>query len=90
MEHPWKQRLQSLEAFGASAALLSPRVALCADQQAVIEGCEGILQYNETLVKLGCGALAVEIEGTALCLNHLSDREICISGRLRCVRFVSG
>ena len=89
MEHPWKQRLQSLEAFGASA-LLSPRVELCADRQVLIEGCEGILQYNEAFVKLSCGTLAIEIEGDALCLNHLSDREICISGSVRCVRFVSG
>lgn len=90
MEHTWKQRLQSLEAFGGAAALLRPRVELCANKQVLVEGCDGILLCGETLVKLACGTLALEIEGESLCLNHLSDHEVSVSGSLQCVRFVSG
>ncbi len=89
VEHRWKQRLQALERFGEGDALAVPRVELCANKQAVIEGCRGILSYNETAVKLSCGALALELSGEALCLNHLSDQRVCVSGTVTALRFVS-
>ena len=89
MRHPWKQRLRALESFGEGAALAAPRVELCANEQAVIEGCGGILCYSETLVRLGCGALTLELTGESLCLNHLSDRRVCVSGNITALRFVS-
>ena len=85
MQHQWKQRLQALTAFGAHTELSPPRVELCANKQAVVEGCEGVLAYSETGVRLNCGALV----GASLCLNHLSESLVCISGVLTVLRFTS-
>lgn len=89
MQHQWKQRLQALTAFGAHTELSPPRVELCANKQAVVEGCEGVLAYSETGVRLNCGALVLELEGASLCLNHLSESLVCISGVLTALRFTS-
>ncbi len=89
MKHGWNRRLRALQTFGQEAELLAPRVELCANKQAVIEGCGGILSYGETLVRLSCGPLVLELAGESLCLNHLSDSRVCVSGRLTALRFVS-
>lgn len=89
MQHPWKQRLQALSAFGARTELSPPRVELCADKQAVIEGCVGVLACNETGVRLNCGALVLELEGESLCLNHLSDALVSVSGSITALRYTS-
>ena len=88
MQHPWKQRWQALAAFGSEAELSAPRVELCADRQAVIEGCGGILEYGETTVRLNCKTTVLVLEGCELCLNHLSNGLVCVSGRLTSLRFV--
>lgn len=87
MVHQWKQRLISLSAFGSEAELSAPRVELCANKQALIEGCEGILEYSETCVKLNCKTVVLELQGFGLCLDNLSGSQICVSGQVTLLRF---
>ena len=88
MVHQWKQRLAALSAFGSQAQLSAPRVELCADQQALIEGCEGILEYSETRVRLNCKTTVLELQGFDLCLNHLSSSQVFVSGQLTLLQFL--
>ncbi len=87
MVHQWKQRLASLSAFGSETELSAPRVELCANKQAIIEGCEGIVEYSETRVKLNCKTTVLELQGFGLCLDHLSGSQICVSGQLTVLQF---
>ena len=88
MVHQWKQRLASLSAFGSEAELSAPRVELCANKQAVIEGCAGMVEYSETHVRLNCKTIVLELEGFELCLDHLSSSQLCVSGQLTLLRFL--
>jgi len=88
MEHQWKQRLQALSAFGSPAELSVPRVELSANKQAVIEGCDGIVEYSETCVKLNCKTMLVALQGFELCLNYLSSSQVCVSGQLTLLQFL--
>ena len=88
MQHQWKQRLEALSAFGSQTELSAPRVELCADKQAVIEGCEGILAYSETTVRLNCKTMVLELQGFELCLNNLSASQVCVSGRITALQFL--
>jgi hypothetical protein len=89
VKHLWNRRLRALQRFDEAAAIAAPRVELSADKQAVVEGCGGVLCCGETLVRLSCGPLVLELAGSALCLNHLSDSRVCVSGSLTALRFVS-
>ena len=82
MQHQWKQRLQALRMFGSQTEFAAPCVELNANRQAIIEGCEGILEYNATTVRLNCksmvglrqrhhlrAAVFVCLKGEVLCLT---------------------
>ena len=87
MRHLWRQRLDRLRALGAQNELASPHVELSADGRAVIEGCDGVLSYNETSVRLNCKTLVLWLDGFDLCLNHLSGGLVSVSGKLVSLTF---
>lgn len=88
MQHIWRQRLLSLRALGAQAELMSPHVELSADSGAVIEGCAGVLSYDETSVRLNCKTLILRLDGFDLCLNHLSGGLVSVSGKIVSLTFL--
>ena len=56
----------------AAADLLPPmRVELLSDREAVVDGCRGILEYNECCIRLCTGALTVQaLEKVLFCLRR--------------------
>ena len=89
MQHQWKQRLQALRMFGSHTEFAAPCVELNANRQAIIEGCEGILEYNATTVRLNCKSMVLLLQGFDLCLEHLSTTQVCVSGTICALQFLS-
>ena len=89
MQHQWKQRLQALRMFGAQTELSAPCVELNANRQAIIEGCEGIVEYSASTVKLNCKSMVLLLQGFDLCLEHLSSTQVCVSGTICTLQFLS-
>ena len=85
----FKQKLGDLSALGAAAELAMPHIELRSNRQAVIEGCAGILEYEETCVRLNCGTLLVALSGSELCLEQLAGSLVCVSGELLTLSFSS-
>lgn len=87
MRHLWRQRLTLLRTLGAQNELAAPHVELSADRSAVIEGCDGVLSYNDTSVRLNCKTLVLRLDGFDLCLNHLSGGLVSVSGKIVSLAF---
>ena len=88
MQHLWRQRLNLLRSLGAQSETATPHVELCADARAVIEGCEGVLSYRETSVRLNCKTVVLQLDGVDLCLDHLSGGLISVSGNIVSLQFL--
>lgn len=84
-----KQKLQALSSLGAAQDLALPHIELRANRQAVIEGCFGILEYEESCIRLNCKTVLVALTGSGLCLEHLSGSLVCVSGDLLTLSFSS-
>lgn len=57
------------------------------NREAVIEGCRGILEYDENIVRLKAGKLTVRILGRGLTLRNLRRDSAIVSGFIASVEF---
>lgn len=65
-----------------------PHFELNGARQLLVDGCLGILHYDEAKVCLNCGKEVVEISGSNLSLNHLGDSEAEVKGDISSLKFV--
>lgn len=67
---------------------LSPMtVDLISNKEALINGCKGIIEYDESAVRINCGHLIVSFEGSDLSIKALSVEEIIVSGEIMKIEF---
>ncbi|MGN0468392.1 MAG: YabP/YqfC family sporulation protein [Acutalibacteraceae bacterium] len=84
-----KKRMEKLASIGddfvSSSAL--PHTELDGTDQALVEGCKGIVEYNGCIVKINCGHVTVKFCGCDLSIKALSAGRISVSGKISCVEF---
>lgn len=57
-------------------------ISITGNRSAVIDGCDGILDYDEERVLLRAGRLTVRVSGQRLRLMRLTDTSAVIEGRI--------
>lgn len=85
-----QQKLKQMQtALRETAEDLIPpmRVELLSDHQAVVDGCRGILEYNECCIRLCAGNLDLRFCGEQLSLRHFGEQGAVVEGRIRSVEF---
>ncbi|MBR3552724.1 MAG: YabP/YqfC family sporulation protein [Clostridia bacterium] len=79
MLHPaGPRRLRA--ALETEALLQTPQVTLLRNSEAIVEGCAGVLRYDETAVTLNCPPLMLELTGFDLRLDRLQNGDLRVSG----------
>ena len=73
----------------AAADLLPPmRVELLSDREAVVDGCKGVLEYEECLIRLNIGDGQVKFTGQKLLIRSLSANQAQIEGCIESITFL--
>lgn len=57
-----------------------PNIELRGNREAVLEHCEGILEYSEERVRIRAGVLILEFTGRNLRLNCMTDENVIVTG----------
>lgn len=52
-----------------------------------VEGCKGIMEYGETVIKLNLGKESITISGEGLGIISLSEANLSISGKITAMEF---
>lgn len=63
-------------------------IELRGNNDLLLEGCDGILEYEENQISLQVGKQKLSITGRRLQLRYLSDKRIGISGYIKGVCYV--
>lgn len=84
-----KEKLVDITSLGASVELLLPCITFNSNQQALVEGCKGVLEYNNSAVRLNCGKVVLKFQGQNLSIKALSLEQINVSGEILSVEFLS-
>lgn len=84
----------ALEGFGS--ALIEdigssrPRVEIIGNDRVVVENHKGIVEYDDTLLRVKCSGCEVRIAGDALTLAALSLDELAVTGTIVSVEYRTG
>ena len=62
-------------------------IELSGNRYAVVEGCKGVLEYNDTAIKLNLGKTAVRFTGYGLTINTYCLEQAVISGDILTIDF---
>lgn len=65
-----------------------PRSELMGNSQLNIENIRGVLDYNESSIKINTTVGIIKIEGDELFIEHISDESIFIKGRIIRMEFI--
>lgn len=66
-----------------------PKLEMVSNTEAVLDGCTGVLEYADDVIKLACGKhLTVKFSGQNLEIKTLSCENVSIIGRIAAVEFL--
>lgn len=87
MQKKMKKRFEQISSLGINNDLSSPHIELDSNKQVIIEGCKGIIEYDDKTTKLNCGRIILKISGSCLCLNNLTNGLVIVTGDVLSVEF---
>ena len=66
-----------------------PRIEMVGNKEIIIDGCNGVIEYDENLIKLCTNTIAIGIEGQGLIINSYDNKVIIIKGQISDISFIS-
>ena len=84
-----KQRKNALAAVGMPLAAVSscPRIEILGNREVVIEGCRGVAEYSEEVIRLNVAGGSLGFLGKGLEIINLCGDEARLSGILEKIEF---
>ncbi len=65
-----------------------PHIELTGRREAIVEGCHGILSYDDDAVRLNTGCGILRITGQCLTLRAMNNDSALVSGRILSLEFL--
>ena len=62
-------------------------IEIVSNHCALVDGCKGILEYDDSLIKLSLGKKTVSFQGNSLSIKSLSMEQAMVEGFIFCVEF---
>ncbi len=66
-----------------------PRIEMLGNREMIIDGCKGVVEYDETLIKLSLGNNVISISGDDLVISSFDNNVAVISGQVCGISFTS-
>lgn len=57
------------------------------NREAVVDGCKGILRYDDGVISLNVGRGSVTFRGARLCMNNMKYKQAVITGTIASIEF---
>ena len=67
----------------------SARFELCGNREVVVDGCRGVLEYDETVVRINTGKMITCFFGRGLTLKCLTPDSLVIGGFITSIEFIT-
>ena len=81
------RRIESLLEIPQGTISKTVRIELTGNRRALVEGCAGILEYDEHIVRLNTAQGPVIFTGQQLCLSCLTEDNALLTGTLISLEF---
>lgn len=68
---------------------IEPVIELTSNREAIIEGCSGIVEYNDCTATVSCKSMLITFEGFDISLKTLTGSCICVTGNFTNISFLT-
>lgn len=83
------QRMERALELPCGTLTSAARMELSGNRRVVVEGCRGILEYEEGQIRLSTASGEVRFMGRDLCMNCLTEDSAVVTGVILSVEFLS-
>ena len=66
-----------------------PKIEMLGNREMIVEGCKGVVEYGETLIKLSLGENVLSLSGDNLVIKSFDSSVAVITGLICDISFVS-
>lgn len=73
----------------ASAVIGNCQMEISGNREVVIDGCQGILEYDENVIKLATGKMSVKFIGRGLQIRVLTHSSAVVEGFITGIEFLT-
>ena len=64
-----------------------PHIEMQGNREIIIDGCRGILEYDEDRIKLNTGSLVISFQGSGLVIKTYSENQTVLAGEVVGIAF---
>lgn len=82
------QKLSGILDIPPSALSGIAQIELAGNREAVIDGCQGVLEYDENTIKLTTGKMSIKFTGRGLQIKVLTHDSAVINGFISNIEFI--
>lgn len=86
---PRAPRIAKMLDIPSSALIGLPQMELSGNREAVVEGCQGILEYDENVVRLATGKMSIKFTGRNLQIRVLTHDSAIVEGFIVSIEFTA-
>lgn len=65
------------------------QIELMSNREALVDGCKGVVEYNEDFIRLNLGSMMVRFCGRSLQLRSMSEQSVVIEGFIQSIDFIT-
>ncbi len=65
-----------------------PKIEILGNREIIIDGCKGVVEYGENLIKLSTGELVIAFEGIDLLVKSFDNQIAIINGNISEISFI--
>lgn len=87
IELPVKERVVDSLELPRDIVLGLPKITVLGDREVLIENYKGIIEYNDTVVKLNTSLGIIVLFGELLDIRAITDEDITVSGKITKIEF---
>lgn len=87
--HDSQPKLSRILDIPMSATPGLPQLELAGNREAVVDGCQGILEYDENVIKLTTGKMGIRFTGRDLQVKVLTHDSAVVTGFIKGIEFIS-
>ncbi len=84
-----KERNQLKNKYVSEFFIDEPKIEMLGNREMIVDGCKGVVEYDETLIKLSLGDNVLSLSGDNLIIKSFDSSVAVISGQICDISFVS-
>jgi sporulation protein YqfC len=66
-----------------------PKIEMTGNKEIIVDGCNGIAEYDENIIKISTNTITIGIEGQGLIITSYDNKVIIVNGQIADLSFTS-